>query len=152
MVPSAGRIVHYVLNESDADHANRRRTDGGQIRKMMAKMLWPAGAQAHIGNPARAGDVLPMMIVKVNKEGIGSVNGQVFLDGCDVLWVTSREQVATDSTDKQGLWFEPPRVAPVPSEDAKALLGDMVKQAQDKKAAAPPPPADAVPETVETAK
>lgn len=139
MIPTPGRIVLYCLNESDADHANRRRTDGGQIRKMMAKMLWPAGAQAHIGNPARAGDVLPMMIVKVNDVGIGSVNGQVFLDGCDVLWVTSREQVATDSTDRQGLWFEPLRVAP----EVKTVVST------------PPaptpgvalPPADAVPET-----
>lgn len=141
MVPSIGRVVHYVLNESDADHANRRRTDGATIRKMIAKMLWPAGAQAHIGNPARAGDVLPMMIVKVNDGGIGSVNGQVFLDGCDVLWVTSREQVGTDSTDKQGLWFEPPRV-PNPASSTGASPPTPTPGVTEA-------PAGAVPETVE---
>lgn len=123
MIPSQGRIVLYCLNEDDANHANRRRTDGRVIAKMATNLHWPAGAQAHIGNPVKAGDVFPMMIVRVWPSDTGAVNGQVFLDGCDVLWVTSRSQVVADSDDKQGFWFEPPRT-PIPlavvAESAKA--------------------------------
>jgi hypothetical protein len=102
--PSIGRIVHYVLNEDDARQINRRRTTEPRDK-------WPIGAQAHIGNVATPGDVLPMVIVRVWGESEQSaVNGQVLLDGADTLWVSSRCQVTPDSTDKQGLWFEPPRV------------------------------------------
>jgi hypothetical protein len=124
MTPTVGRIVHYCMNEYDADHANRRRTDSGQIAKAAKNLHWPPGAQAHIGNPVRAGDVLPMIIVKVNPApsmtAMESVNGQVFLDGCDVLWVTSRQQIVSDSTDKQGLWFEPPRASEFKAPTVKA--------------------------------
>ena len=90
--PTIGRIVHYRLSEDDAKAINRRRTDGGSIAQRMATSPaeWPAGAQAHIGNNASEGDVYPMLITRVwgsNPEA--AVNGQVFLDGNDVLWATS---------------------------------------------------------------
>lgn len=110
MTPSIGRIVHYVLTPEDANEINRRRTTGSSIAERIQSTDWPVGAQAHIGNAVQAGDVFPMMIVRVWPSRVGSVNGQVFLDGCDVYWATSREQVAAESTDKQGLWFEPPKV------------------------------------------
>jgi hypothetical protein len=51
---------------------------------------WPAGAQAHIGNDAKEGDVFPMLITKVwGDTPTCAVNGQAFLDGNDVLWITS---------------------------------------------------------------
>lgn len=56
-----------------------------------AIVAWPAGAQAHIGNDVKEGDVFPMLIVRVwGNYPSSSVNGQVFLDGCDVFWATSR--------------------------------------------------------------
>lgn len=101
-IPSIGRIVHYRLNGDDAAQINRRRTRGDSIAlrmKTFAKSAeggpevvygWPEGAQAHIGNGVKEGDIFPMLITKVWGDGPSSaVNGQVFLDGNDVLWATS---------------------------------------------------------------
>jgi hypothetical protein len=92
-IPSIGRIVQYRLTAQDAEQINRRRTSGFSISnrvKADPQPQWPIGAQAHIGNEAREGVVFPMMITKVwgNKPD-SAVNGQVFLDGNDVLWITS---------------------------------------------------------------
>jgi hypothetical protein len=114
MKPSVGRIVHYVLSEQDAAEINRRRTNGPSIADRIKLDTWPIGAQAHIGNEAKVGQVRPMIIVQVWGETEGScVNGQVFLDGNDVFWATSRNQVPSDISDDQkiGRWFEPPRVS-----------------------------------------
>ncbi len=73
MAPTIGRIVHYTLSGQDADAVNRHR-DTCSI--------------TNVGNPASEGDVFPMMIVRV-WPGEELVQGQVFLDGNDVLWVTS---------------------------------------------------------------
>jgi len=90
IVPTIGRIVHYTLSEQDADAINRRRTTGASIAERMAASQWPTGVQAHIGNKVNAGDVFPMLIVRVWGDFPESaVNGQVFLDGSDALWVTS---------------------------------------------------------------
>lgn len=109
MTPSIGRIVHYTLTESDAQQIMRRRTTGPAIAERIPSKEWPVGAQAHIGNSVSAGDVFPMIIIRVWPGDVGNVNGQVLLDGTDALWVTTVGQVAADSTDKQGLWFEAPR-------------------------------------------
>ena len=87
-----GRIVHYKLTDQDAVEINRRRTTGIKIAERIKQntetsSMWPLGAQAHIGNEAHAGDVYPMLVVRV--WSAGCVNGQCFLDGNDVLWVTS---------------------------------------------------------------
>lgn len=106
MVPSKGRIVHYTLTETDAERITRRRTDGASIAERMGGGTWPAGAQAHIGNPVGAGDVFPMLIVRVwGSDASAAVNGKVELDGTDCLWVTSVVQ-----GHEPGQWFEPPRV------------------------------------------
>lgn len=101
-IPTIGRIVHYKLTADDAAQINRRRTTGGDIAARMKTSVesqghnprifgWPEGAQAHIGNEAREGDVFPMQIVKTwGDTATSSVNGQVFLDGNDVFWATSR--------------------------------------------------------------
>lgn len=93
-VPSIGRIVHYTLSEADAEAINRRREDAVLYAAnpynppRVAKK--PTGFQVHRGNPAHEGDVLPMLIVRVWGSSPDSVvNGQVFLDGNDTLWVTS---------------------------------------------------------------
>lgn len=99
--PSIGRIVHYRLSADDAAQINRRRTTGHSIAERMKIQIsqvecvtpllgWPTGAQAHIGNEAKEGDVFPMLIVKLwGDTATSCVNGQVFLDGNDVLWATS---------------------------------------------------------------
>lgn len=113
MKPSVGRIVQYALSEQDAAEINRRRTNGPSIADRIKSSAWPVGAQGHIGNEARAGQVRPMIVVQVWGEDEGScVNGQVFLDGNDVFWALSRNQVPNDISDDQklGKWFEPPRV------------------------------------------
>ncbi len=92
--PSIGRIVHYCLTNQDALQINRRRTDGGSIaaRIKAVPAEWPIGAQAHIGNVVAEGDVFPMLITRIwgPNAPTTAVNGQVFLDGNDVLWATSR--------------------------------------------------------------
>ena len=102
-LPTIGRIVHYRLSADDATQIHRRRTTGKSIADRMRQQVqlidgtqdpvfgWPAGAQAHIGNDVHEGDVFPMLIVRVWGTGTESaVNGQVFLDGNDVFWATSR--------------------------------------------------------------
>lgn len=100
--PSIGRIVHYTLTKDDAERINRRRTSGGSIAQRIGDGKWPEGAQAHIGNTSSENDTRPMLVVQVWPDG--KVNGQVFLDGNDSLWVTSIEQ-----GDKAGSWSWPRR-------------------------------------------
>lgn len=93
-IPTIGRIVHYRLDANDATQINRRRTTGKAIADRIANgaqgAQWPLGAQAHIGNEAKEGDVHPMMITKTwGDTPTAAVNGQVMLDGNDVLWATS---------------------------------------------------------------
>lgn len=100
MVPSIGRIVHYRLAPWDADAINRRRADGERNGRR------DDGAQVHHGNRASEGDVLPAMIVRCWGDTEGAmVNLQVFLDGNDTLWVSSRQE-----GESVGNWFAPPRV------------------------------------------
>lgn len=71
MVPTIGRIVHYILSAADAAKVNSQRL--------------PDHA-----NSADEGDVYPMLIVRVwGKTPEAAVNGQVFIDGDFTLWVTS---------------------------------------------------------------
>ncbi|WP_382307305.1 hypothetical protein [Herbiconiux sp. UC225_62] len=97
--PSTGRIVHYTLTELNADTINNRRADA----KTFDRAKVEDGAQVHVGNEARAGQVLPLLVVRAFDEG--KVNGQVFLDGNDTLWVTSASE-----GDGRGQWSWPPRV------------------------------------------
>jgi hypothetical protein len=103
-LPTVGRIVHYTLTRKDAEHANRRRTSSQSIAERAKAGTWSVGAQAHIGNEVREGQVLPMVVVAIFSPGDpqGIVNGQVFLDGNDQLWVTSAHQGTG-----LGEWFWP---------------------------------------------
>ena len=96
-IPSIGRVVHYRLTAQDVEQITRRRTTGKSIADRMKYgddpqlKAWPAGAQAHIGNYVHEGDTFPMLIVRVwGPSAESAVNGQVFLDGNDVFWATSR--------------------------------------------------------------
>ena len=64
-----GRIVYYVFDEASANAVLMQRVGRG-------------------GNPVRAGDVAPAMIVKV-WDASGYCNLHVMLDGPDAYWATS---------------------------------------------------------------
>lgn len=92
MSPTIGRIVLYCLGDHDAEAVNRRRVQGAGHGES-----WPAGAQAHFGNSVKPGDEYPMIVSRVwenyySASGTHAVNGQVFLDGNDTLWVTSANE------------------------------------------------------------
>lgn len=105
---TVGRIVQYKLTDEDAKAINKRRGDWAEFQKSKAAYegteLRPteSGHQAHVGNVTKAGDVLPMIVTAVHSSDL--VNGKVFLDGNDSLWVTSRKLGAED-----GQWAWPPR-------------------------------------------
>jgi hypothetical protein len=107
MRPTIGRIVHYTLSAENAQQINRRRTTGKLIAERIATGTWPLGAQAHIGNEAKEGQVLPMIVVSIPDpdDARFPVNGQVFLDGNDTFWTNSVCEGAT-----AGTWSWPPRV------------------------------------------
>ena len=112
--PTIGRIVHYRLTEADAATINLRRTNSASIveRVKSTPQTWPQGAQAHIGNTASKGDIVPLVIVRVSPDDYGGgisvvINGQALLDGNDVLWVTLVREVREGMGD--GCWFWPTR-------------------------------------------
>lgn len=107
---TVARIVHYALTQQNAEAINKRRQDARDSKIAQTS----SGAQVHFGNEARAGDILPLLVTKVWPDGL--VNGQVFLDGNDILWVSSVHERLTDPITgnlieaPEGLWFFPPRV------------------------------------------
>lgn len=106
IIPTIGRLVHYTLSQADADQINRRRDDAERWRHSERARGVVNGSQKHIGNRAEAGQVYPMLIVRTwgsTPESV--VNGQVFLDGNDSLWVTSVGQ-----GEGERRWVVPPRV------------------------------------------
>ena len=103
MTPSIGRLVHYTLTADDAKQINKRRQDAGLNR---AKLQEDAlGYVAHSGNGVNEGEIYPLLITRVWANDLAGVNGQVFLDGNDSLWVTSVTQ-----GDGPRQWHEAPRV------------------------------------------
>lgn len=98
--PTIGQIVHYTLSDQDADQINKRRKDAATNRAQIVDDA--IGYVAHTGNVAEAGQVFPMLITRVWGDAPTScVNGQVFLDGNDVLWVTS---VAVGTGSRSFAW------------------------------------------------
>lgn len=86
--PTIGRIVHYKLSESDALAINNSRL----------KNQTP-------GNVAWKGDVFPAIVVRRwNDTPESSIQLQVFLDGPDLHWATSRTE-----GDAEGQWSWPTR-------------------------------------------
>lgn len=127
METTIGRIVIYRLTEADVEAVHRRRTTRGSIIERIRQNLWPLGAQAHIGNKVDVGQAFPMLIVRVWTADC--VNGQVFLDGNDVLWVSS---VLSDfGTDMHGRWHWPElKAAPQAVEGAIKTVFNEDRQAR----------------------
>lgn len=95
-----GRIVYYVFSESAAAEVMRRRTTAVSIAERIKVVKWPLGAQAHIGNDVKAGDILPAMVLRVWGDS-GCSNLKVMLDGSDEYWATS---VSYDADQRPGSW------------------------------------------------
>jgi len=104
MKASIGRIVRYPLTLADAERINKRREDASHSGLAQVN----TGAQLHVGNKAEEGQFYPLLITRVWSEDL--VNGQVFLDGNDTLWVTSSHQAPAGEAERPGFWSEPPRV------------------------------------------
>ena len=82
-----GQMVLYRLTEDDALKTNKRRADAQMnIEKMREER---PGFQAHVGGPVNGGVNVPMIVTDFSGH---FVNGQVFLDGNDSLWVTEVEE------------------------------------------------------------
>ena len=79
-VPS--RIVLYTLTESDADVIASRRAAWATL--LLERPELAGGAGIHWGGKAIAGHAYPMII---SADGGRVLNGQVFLDGNDTLYV-----------------------------------------------------------------
>lgn len=108
-----GRIVQYQLTSFDAEQINRRRA----TKEATSADSWPKGAQAHTGNQVSEGQKFPMIITAVSSSETPSVNGQVFLDGNDTFWATSRKE-----GDEPGGWVWPQGTAQAAK--AKAVADD----------------------------
>lgn len=96
MKPTIGRIVHYTLDEND-------------VAEIRCRRLLPAidGVKIDRGNYVEAGRVYPAIVVGVNGTlPDASVQLQVFLDGNDTHWATSRQEATT--AGEHGRWFWPP--------------------------------------------
>ena len=86
---TVGRIVHYVVSESDAELILQKRAESGNAS---CNLPW-------------VGQHYPAIVVAVFENEYGQnhpgVNLQVFMDGNDSHWVTSRKY----SEDKEpGTW------------------------------------------------
>lgn len=102
--PIPGNIVHYRLTDAQAAEINRRRTTGSSIAERIKVLMWPLGAQAHIGNEAHGGDYFPAIVVRRWGDGPDAlIQLQAFLDGNDALWATSVQQGT-----ENGTWTWPP--------------------------------------------
>ena len=93
-----GMMVLYRLTAEDATSTNRRRVDAANNLEKMREEK--PSFQAHVGYPVDAGDSFPMIVTSTDTAIVGGVNGQVFLDGNDTLWV--RSSIEGDGT---GEWL-----------------------------------------------
>lgn len=94
--PTLGADVIYTLSDYDAKAINQLRADHYGFVRSLGGVL-KTGHQGHQGNSATAGDTCPAKIVKVFG---AACNLQVFNDGNDTYWATSRTE-----GDGEGHWI-----------------------------------------------
>jgi hypothetical protein len=127
MIPTIGRIVHYRLSSQDAAAINRRRDHAASFLQTKTGGFHE-GYQTHAGNSVNAGEVFPMLIVRTwGEDERAGVSGQVFLDGSDVFWATSRIEGGAP-----GQWTWPERVGVGASPAPPAPPAHPHPQQQDK--------------------
>jgi len=86
--PSPGRIVSYTVTADQAREINNRRAHADAHRAMHKSAA--NGTVIHMGSTVTEGRRFPMIITAVHGDApTSAINGQVFLDGNDSLWVTS---------------------------------------------------------------
>lgn len=104
MFPRIGEVVLYKLTNDDAIQITRRRTTPEAVRNRLRRNPpeWPEGAQAHLGDPVLAGELVPMLVTRIN-EGAGLVGGQVFLNGSDTHWIAAVQVADQEPTDGQAI-------------------------------------------------
>lgn len=92
---SVGRTVHYKLSGDDCNRI--------QAQRAIRVVVVPGNLAVHLsaGNDPKPGDVVPLIVTAtspwIQDSGVAHptrrhVNGQLKLDGNDVLWVTSVEE------------------------------------------------------------
>lgn len=91
MQPTPGRFVDYTLTEQDAAIISSDRASRFAMNQA-----------PHRHNPVSPGDTYPALVVKAF--GGGAANLQVFLDGTDTYWATSRTE---GEPGKWGHWAPP---------------------------------------------
>jgi hypothetical protein len=112
MIPTPGRIVLYTLSAQDAEVVKRQRQPWMRLQVGSANV----STAIHVGNTVYEGDIYPMIIVRTwGATPNSAVNGQVFLDGNDHLWVTS---VAVGTGPHTFAW-------PVTSSNPFARIGEL---------------------------
>ena len=76
-IPTAGRIVMYCVSQNDIDRIMERRAASNGLFN---------------GNPIQEGDTFPFLITEAwsGESPNKAVNGQLFLDGNDNYWLSSR--------------------------------------------------------------
>lgn len=81
-----GEMVAYRLSSKDVDAINRRRDQANASRAQHSATA--NGTMIHVGSKVNEGETYPMLIVR-DWPNLPNVNGKVFLDGNDELWVQS---------------------------------------------------------------
>ncbi len=89
-----GRIVLYRIGPADLIAMRSTRGHDATIASPRGPAT-PGVVSARTPTMPAAGDVFPMIITKANKD-TGAVNGQVFLDGEDTLWVEGVVDAGTE--------------------------------------------------------
>ena len=95
MSAKVGQRVLYALTADDAAAINRRREDYSAFRRQATHEVQGEsgrnGHQGHFGNSANEGQQYPAVIVRVFDPSTTTANLQVYLDGTDTYWATSRQ-------------------------------------------------------------
>ena len=92
-LPKIGAFVTYVLSSADAAEINKKIVSAKE--RFYLHRAFELGFSAPIGNHAREGQELPMLVIRTWDT---SVNGQVFVDGNFSFWATSVTQGSVPGT------------------------------------------------------